>query len=773
MAPTQPHTGLQQWLDHLSVLFPGEAVVHVGAGSGFAASRYAQWHVPQVMLFEADAGLARKIPDSISAHRGWIARDALVGASVGEQAFYVATNPNESGVIEPESLTFLWRNLRARERRMLPVTTVDTALVEAGWKSDVVDWLVVDCLPSLPVLQGAAGSLASCDVVLARVLLGSAAGPAGAGVAEVDSFLAGLGFRSVARVEERLPALATAIYVRDWKRTRPAETSVADEGVLLRESAIAQARTDAEAMLASMADKLADANERLATSEARAEALAQLNRNQEQGIAAREAEVAELKTMITERDTALAELRKGLTDKDAKVAEHNRLMAGMESQVASLQAQLGRQTREHDDEALLQALQLAESKASLAQAVQIQARLENRITEQQTRIDELTRGTQEQTELAAQRAEQVTQLNRACEELVQQATQRQARLDELARVVEEAASDKAAQASQMESLQTQLRVLQAAKEEAEKAGGAIATELEQARQALRQREQSIEEANHRISALQAGLADAQLQRDEHASRMANEQARVQQMLDGKSALDAALSRQGQLLAEHETRNAKLAEEHLQQLNLAAQRLTQVEALQAEKAAAVASAASLANLAAQRLTQVEDLQAEKAAAVASAASLAGEVARLQAAGEAERANAAELSAHLQRIAADNDEHVRQSAAQLAQFERLREENAQALARIDSQQAELAGAAELADRLQRISRDHDEHARVSRERLAHIEKLLGEAEARNARISQLEAERGELDYRQRLLDEELVKAEAQIDLIKDVVLREKAF
>lgn len=717
MTLTQSSAELQSWLNHLSVLFPAESVVHVGAGSGFAVSRYAQWGVPRLMLVEADAGLARKLPDSIGPHEGWTARNALVGAASGEQAFYVATNPNESGVIDPESLSFLWRNLRARERRTLPMTTIDAVLADADWPANALNWLVADCLPALPVLQGAADHLANCDVVLARVLLAGVPNLAGAGATEVDGYLNGLGFRSVTRVEERMPAIATAIYVREWKRTQLAAKPLSDGGARLRESASEFTRAEAEARLASTTAKLVEANERLAISEARTEALAQLSRDQEQGIA----------THVT------------------AVAELNRSRAGLEADIASLRAQLERQTREHDDEALLQALQLAESKASLTQAAQIQARLENRIAEQQARIDELSRGAQEQTELAIQRADQVTQLNRACEELIQQATQRQARLDELTRAVETAAIDKAAQKSQIESLQAQLLTIQVAKEEAGKTAATIAAELDQARQALGQREQSLEETSRRISALQAGLTSAELERDSFASRLAGEQARAQQILEGKLALDTALSSQSQLLTAHETTNAKLAEERLQQMNLAAQRLAQVEALQAEKTAAIASAALLE----------------------------AEIARGLAAYEAERANAAELAANLQRITMDSNEHARLSAERLAQVGQLQEENAQALARIASQQTELAGAQELSDRLQRISRDHDEHARVSRERLAHIEKLLGEAEARNARISQLEAERSELDYRQRLLDEELVKAEAQIDLIKDVVLREKAF
>ncbi len=55
----------------------------------------------------------------------------------------------------------------------------------------------------------------------------------------------------------------------------------------------------------------------------------------------------------------------------------------------------------------------------------------------------------------------------------------------------------------------------------------------------------------------------------------------------------------------------------------------------------------------------------------------------------------------------------------------------------------------------------------------EKRQQEGEERRKRIEQLEQQLTEQDHRQRLLDEEILKAEAQIELIKDILLREKAF
>jgi hypothetical protein len=82
-------------------------------------------------------------------------------------------------------------------------------------------------------------------------------------------------------------------------------------------------------------------------------------------------------------------------------------------------------------------------------------------------------------------------------------------------------------------------------------------------------------------------------------------------------------------------------------------------------------------------------------------------------------------------------------------------------------------ESLEMLEKLSKDHDEQNHRSLESMAQIKELTRSSEMQSARLVQLENERSEMDGRQRLLDQEIVKAEAQIELIKDVVLREKAF
>ncbi|MEI6334674.1 MAG: hypothetical protein WCS87_08960, partial [Methylococcaceae bacterium] len=79
----------------------------------------------------------------------------------------------------------------------------------------------------------------------------------------------------------------------------------------------------------------------------------------------------------------------------------------------------------------------------------------------------------------------------------------------------------------------------------------------------------------------------------------------------------------------------------------------------------------------------------------------------------------------------------------------------------EQAKLA--AERQAQNQQLTLAKDEQAKLATERQRQLEEM-------QKRIQQLEGQNAEFALRQSLLQEEIVRAEAQIDLIKDVLLRE---
>ncbi len=84
------------------------------------------------------------------------------------------------------------------------------------------------------------------------------------------------------------------------------------------------------------------------------------------------------------------------------------------------------------------------------------------------------------------------------------------------------------------------------------------------------------------------------------------------------------------------------------------------------------------------------------------------------------------------------------------------------------------AKLADqhkaKLDKANQQAAELQKLADERKALLDKVSQQSQERGARIIQLEKEHVEFSRRQQWLDQEMIKAEAQVDLIKDVLLRD---
>src|SRR3546814_12782609 len=76
----------------------------------------------------------------------------------------------------------------------------------------------------------------------------------------------------------------------------------------------------------------------------------------------------------------------------------------------------------------------------------------------------------------------------------------------------------------------------------------------------------------------------------------------------------------------------------------------------------------------------------------------------------------------------------------------------------------------DLLDKATQIAAQHQKLSTDRQETVERLTKQNQERTSRISKLEAEHVVLEQRQARLNEEMIKAEAQVDLIKDILLRD---
>ncbi|WP_039048959.1 hypothetical protein [Comamonas thiooxydans] len=215
------------WLEHLKVLMPPKHISLVGAGNG--KGTWARWLAHQtesrVTFVEADtlqcATLQRTLESLGQRAQCCEVLNTVVAAQPGTTSFLVASNQQESGLLEPLSLQSLWPNLQMEEARELSSITLDTLLSDlsdgVGGRQLIGDghWLIIDCFPSADLLR-ASNKLGLVDVVIARVLLNRVnAMPDGMFLEEVADFLQQEDIVQVAVETTRHPAIGYALFVRD------------------------------------------------------------------------------------------------------------------------------------------------------------------------------------------------------------------------------------------------------------------------------------------------------------------------------------------------------------------------------------------------------------------------------------------------------------------------------------------------------------------------------------------------------------------------------
>ena len=281
--PTEAH--LISWLEHLWQLFPAQGVLIVGAGNGTSPwiDALQRWNAPNVTLIEADDTQFQYLQHTLMTREGWQLHKQVVAAETGSVAFHHASNPAESGLVEPENLRPLWPNLKTRH--ISKRQAISLAELLAGTKP-AANWLLIDCLPAGALLSGAGRALATFDVIVTRTLLPEAGADISAAQADANSItqlLKAHGLRTVTSQASRHPRIQHAVWVRDVvAESKAKEEALAQVQALQQEKAELVKARDAESQA------------KLAEAKAKEETLAQVKALQQEKaefIKARDAEV--------------------------------------------------------------------------------------------------------------------------------------------------------------------------------------------------------------------------------------------------------------------------------------------------------------------------------------------------------------------------------------------------------------------------------------------------------------------------------------------------
>lgn len=202
----------------LQPLYPIRGLVYVGAGHGDQLESLSVCPVPNLIAIEADKHAHARLADRTAKHKNWKALQVVVSESNEEVEFYRYFNGHENGLLSPDELKPIWKNLRLREFLRLPASSLATILSYEEFRHDY-NWLMLECLPAATILKGLGALIDGFDVIQARVTLeNDDLGKVGASLGECDEFLMHQGFQKLLIEEENNAKLGQVFYLRDWKQ---------------------------------------------------------------------------------------------------------------------------------------------------------------------------------------------------------------------------------------------------------------------------------------------------------------------------------------------------------------------------------------------------------------------------------------------------------------------------------------------------------------------------------------------------------------------------
>ncbi len=252
---------------------------------------------------------------------------------------------------------------------------------------------------------------------------------------------------------------------------------------------------------------------------------------------------------------------------------------------------------------------------------------------------------------------------------------------------------------------------------------------------------------------QTALSTLQTQHDSLVQEKAKLIADSAEMAKAKDQLGAQLS------TETKARAEALAQREAE-AKAKSEAITQRDALAKEKVALAAARDEQTKLAAERQAALSTLQTQHDSLVQEKAKLIADNAELaKAKDQLSTQLAAETKARTEALA------QRETEAK-AKAEAVAQRDAEAKAKSDA----IAQRDQLAKDKAALTAARDEQAKLATERQNALVTLQQESETKLQRYQRMEADNQEHAMRQQMMQDELIRAEAQIELIKDLLLRE---
>jgi len=223
---TMGHVGstaqsLGAWLNALSIFQAPTRIVQVGFGPTVGESDiWLDWPLTQALIIDAEPIDLDALKLKAKAQAQIEMQTQVIAEKEGSTQYFVASNPSENGLVDPNLLRMIWPSLALSHGKQCDAKTLDQAT--SKWLHAVSEpiveplWLIIEALPAVRILAGGTQLLTSSSLVCARVIIeaGLKGEPSGADLDSVDQYLAQHNFKRAIYLPGLNPKVGHAIYAR-------------------------------------------------------------------------------------------------------------------------------------------------------------------------------------------------------------------------------------------------------------------------------------------------------------------------------------------------------------------------------------------------------------------------------------------------------------------------------------------------------------------------------------------------------------------------------
>ncbi len=216
---TSRNQKLVELFTFLEGILPASTILVVGAGSSGFDPETLSSNAEAIHLCEPDNGRAHKLKMRHKLLRQVHVHNCLIADKTGPTNFHLTSLEAADGLVNPEQLRSVWKNIRLEKQFELDAKTIQSFVKELGSEA-TPDWLIVDCLRAPDILAAAGSLVEEVDVIVLKLTSANNKSENllySTGQAYLKALNCLAEFRLVTTLSSGYSAVFHKVYVRDWK----------------------------------------------------------------------------------------------------------------------------------------------------------------------------------------------------------------------------------------------------------------------------------------------------------------------------------------------------------------------------------------------------------------------------------------------------------------------------------------------------------------------------------------------------------------------------